>query len=218
MRAFATLLLLICLPFMGGCSTLEGIGTDISNGYSSIASSFGDVFPDVNEQKRSLPVYDGTCPPVLVRPDLRTLVEFYNPAKASDATKVSEIAITGIRNTCRVENDALVMQIDLSFTGKTGPKARAKPADKPSFAYPYFVAVTDAQGMVVSKEIFAASVSYAESQTTLNQTESIFQSMPFPDPGAGKIYNVVVGFQLSDDQLAYNHTHMPVTAGSVQSH
>jgi hypothetical protein len=131
-------------------------------------------------------------------------VEFYNPDKATDASKISEVTITDVKNVCRIENGALVMQIDLSLEGKTGPKARVKSTDKPSFAYPYFVAVTDPQGNVLSKEIFAASVAYRADQKELKQIESIFQNMPFPDSTIGQSYSVIVGFQLTPEQLAYN--------------
>lgn len=200
-------LLLAVLILLSGCSTFEGLKSDLTSGYNSIASAFDKAPPDPKEEKRKLPVYDGTCPPVSVRPDLSSLTEFYDPVSPSDKSKISEISITNVRGTCRVEKDGLVMQVDLSFAGRTGPKARAKSSDKPSFAYPYFVAVTDAQGIVISKEIFAASVSYGAEQNSLTLSESIFQSMPFPDPAAGKVYSVVVGFQLTPEQLSYNQTH-----------
>ncbi len=198
------LLSVVAVTLMTGCSTLQGVKSDISSGYQSVAGVFERTLDPVKEEKKKLPVYDGSCPPVSIRPDLRTLVEFADPAKTVDAAKVSEATITGVKNTCRVEKDAIVMQIDMSVAGKTGPKARVKSGDKPSFAYPYFVAVVDENGMVLSKEIFAASVPYGASQNETVQTETIFQNMPVPDSGAGTSYEVIVGFQLTADQLAYN--------------
>lgn len=185
---------------------MDGLGEDISKGYEAITNSVAQVANPVKEEKKKLPVYDGSCPPVSVRSDLVHLVEFTDPAKPSDKTKISEIDIRGVQNTCRVEKGALVMQIDILLSGKTGPKARVKPSNKPSFAYPYFVAVTDSTGNVVSKEIFAASIGYGADKNELTITESIFQNMPFPDPANGLNYNVVVGFQLTPEQLEYNRT------------
>ena len=216
---FVPLLALVSLFALGGCSTMEGLKSDISKGFSSIGNSLAEV-TDIKAEKKKLPVYDGTCPPVSVRPDLAKLVEFYNDAKPTEATKTSEIKIAGIHNTCRVEKDALVMQVDLTLAGKTGPKARVKASDKPSFAYPYFVAVTDETGTVISKEIFAASISYGANQKEITQVESIFQNMPFPDTEAGKSFNVIVGFQLTEEQLAYNRQNAsaaPVTQGPANA-
>ena len=216
---FTNLLLLAPLLALGACSTMQGLKSDISKGFSAIGNSLAEV-TDFKEEKKKLPVYDGNCPPVSVRPDLARLVEFYNDDKPTDATKTSEVTILDIKNTCRVEKDALVMQIDLTLAGKTGPKARVKSSDKPSFAYPYFVAVTDETGTVISKEIFAASVSYKADQKETTQVESIFQNMPFPDTAAGKSFNVIVGFQLTEDQLAYNQKNgapAPLTKGPANA-
>jgi len=212
MRFAPFILVFTSVIALSGCSTFEGLKEDISSGYHSLTDSIAKTVDPVKEAKKQLPVYDGTCPPVSVRPDLKHLVDFHDPAKASESTKVSEVDILDVQNTCRVENGGLVMQIDISLQGKTGPKARFKPGDKPSFAYPYFVAVTDAQGNVVSKEIFAASVSYGSKQNDINQTESVFQTMPYPDATIGQTYNVIVGWQLTEDQLAYNQriASMPV--------
>lgn len=183
---------------------MDGLGEDLSKGYEAITNSVVQVANPVKEEKKKLPVYDGTCPPVSARPDLVHLVEFYDPTTPSDKTKISEITMLNVQNTCRIENGGLVMQIDILLSGKTGPKARVKPGDKPSFAYPYFVAVTDAMGNVVSKEIFAASIGYGTDKNELTITESIFQNMPFPDATMGQTYNVIVGFQLTPEQLEYN--------------
>ena len=191
--------------YLGGCTTIEGLKDDISSGYSKVAQTFAKVLDPVVEAKKKLPVYDGNCPPVSVRPDLAMITDFYNPSKPSSQTKTSEAAITNVSNTCRVEDGKIIMQIDLNVSGKTGPKARVKPSDKPSFSYPYFIAITDSKGNVVSKEIFATSLSYDSKQNEQSTTETVFQNMPIPDSSVGEIYNVVVGFQLTPEQLAYNN-------------
>lgn len=193
---------------LGGCSTMNGLKDDITKGYDNVANTFAKVLDPVKEAKKKLPVYDGTCPPVSVRPDLTHVSDFYNPSNSSEDTKISEATITNVQNTCRVEDGRIIMQVDLSISGKTGPKARVKPSDKPSFAYPYFIAVTDSKGTIVSKDIFAASLSYSANQNEGATTETIFQNMPIPDTAAGEIFNVVVGFQLTNEQLSYNNAKL----------
>ena len=197
-------LLLVSVLALTGCNTVQALKTDLASGYDKVAGVFKAPIDPVKEQKKKLPVYDGTCPNVSVRPDLARLVDFQSPAKTSDSDKVSEVSIISVENICRIEKESLIMQIDLALSGNTGPKGRIKPGDKPSFAYPYFVAVTDSQGHVVSKEIFAASLAYGASQNALEQKETVFQAMPFPDIAQGLSYSVIVGFQLTEQQLAYN--------------
>lgn len=208
MKSVSKFLLVSSLLALAGCSTFEGLQNDISRGYNSIAGTVSSSVASLTEQRKKLPVYDGACPPVSVRPDLTKLVDFSNPEKPSDSTKVSNVEIRGVQNTCRLENGAIVMQIDIALYGETGPKARMQAGDKPSFAYPYFIAVTDEQGIVVSKEIFAASLAYGAEQKDINQTESVFQTMPVPDKDAGENYKVIVGLQLTPEQLAYNQNKL----------
>lgn len=206
--------LLTSLLTLGACSTYEGLKSDLSSGYHAVANGIsGMTSSEQEKQTKKLAAYDGACPPISTRADLTHLVEFTDPAKASDTTKVSEATMTGVKNNCKVENGGIIMQIDLAFTGETGAKARAKPTDKPSFAYPYFVAVTDEKGTVVSKEIFAVTLAYDANQQQINQTETVYQNMPVPDSAAGQTFHVVAGFQLSEDQLAYNAAH-PVSTKS----
>ena len=208
--------LILPLLALGGCSTVDGLKNDLALSYDKVAGVFNKAIDPIKEKRKQLPVYDGTCPDVTVRPDLTRLVDFQDPSHTADNAKVSEVVITSVNNVCRIENESLVMQIDMALAGKTGPKARANPKDKPSFAYPYFIAVTDSQGTVVSKEIFAASLAYGSTQNELKQTETVFQTMPFPDASLGITYSVVVGFQLTEDQLAYNQGNAVSSAPMVE--
>jgi hypothetical protein len=184
---------------------MDGLGSDIQTGWKNLNSAIARAVDPVKEAKKQLPVYDGSCPPVTVRPDLRTLVEYQTPNNPAENMRISDVEIVDAKGICRVENNAIALQIDLTLEGRTGPKARVRASDKPSFAYPYFVAVTDAQGNILSKEIFAAPLAYGSNEKEMRSVETVFQTMPFPDSAAGEIYNVVVGFQLTPEQLAYNN-------------
>lgn len=202
MRFLPFLFVAVLLP---ACSTVEGLKQDVSGGWDALTETIVRAVDPEKEAKKKLPLYDGTCPPVSVRPDLARITDFYNPAKTDSASIASEAAIREVKNICRTENGMLLMQIDLVFDARTGPKARIQPTDKPSFAYPYFIAVTDQTGTVLAKEVFAASIAFGADQNQAAQGETVFQTMPFPDSGRGQSYNVVVGFQLTPEQLSYNN-------------
>lgn len=186
---------------------MQGLKQDLSSGYKAVSNTVAKWVDPEKQAKMQLPVYDGSCPSVSVRPDLQKLTEFQDDSKQTDAGKVSEVEILHVQNTCRVEKDALVMQVDITVAGKTGPKARIKSSDQPSFAYPYFLAVTDEKGTVLSKEIFAVTIAYGKDKNEMTQTENIFQNMPFPNAEAGQVYSVIIGFQLTEEQLAYAKAH-----------
>lgn len=197
-------LLIFPVLLLGGCVTLGSLKDGIVQQYNSVAGYFEKKIDPVEEEKKKLPVYDGTCPSVAARPDLTRLVDFYSESNPSPENIISEVTITRVSNICRIQDGALVMQIDFELDGKTGPKARQRPKDQPNFAYPYFVAVTDAQGNVLFKELFAATIAYGREENEKIVQETIFQNMPFPDSASGEVYHVVIGFQLDETQLAYN--------------
>jgi hypothetical protein len=200
-------LILICLGLLilPGCQTLSGAKNDIAR----------IIAPDTPGQAVSVAgnVPTGTagivtaCPPVRVMDDLKQAVEFVDLSRPSDTSEMGRLSITKIDARCVNENDATGVDITFEFEGKLGPKGRWKAGDETSFAYPYFVAVTDAQGVVLSKELFAASVSYGATENTLRQVETIRQSIPNTTTKSG-VYNIVVGFQLSEEQLAYNRRQL----------
>ena len=80
-----------------------------------------------------------------------------------------------------------------------------------NFSYPYFVAVTDEDGKILAKEIFAASVSYSSEQETIKQIETINQLLPKTRDASD--YTVLLGFQLNEEQLIYNRTQISPAAG-----
>lgn len=201
------ILLILPILVLGGCATWDGLTSDLSTGYKSVASFVEKKLDPIIEKKKTLPLYDGACPNVSTRGDLAHLVDFHANGKAEPSNVSSEVTIKNVENVCRVEGDSIAMQIDFALDGKLGPKGRMKANDQPNFAYPYFVAVVDGNGKVIYKEIFAATIAYDRDEKRKSIKETIFQSMPFPDSGSGESYSVVLGFQLDETQLAYNQKY-----------
>ena len=180
-----------------GCQTLEGIQRDLGSVGTAITEKASDV-------KTAMAPVDDTCPPIMVDPQLDSASDFYDMEKPSEANAISHVYLTRTASECAIEGDFLTMQIDLNFEGKLGPKARRKADDRPFFAYPYFVAVTDANGNELARELFAASVTYEENQNAVQLVETIRQKLPLSKTGRVPSYQIHIGFQLTEDQLFYN--------------
>ena len=188
--------------FLGGCQTLEGLQRDIGNLSSSINEKAAALSAPDEEQNMQLAA--DACPDIIIDPQLDSMTEFFDPEKPSDETKVSEIRITRTQSECESDSEYLTMRIDMSFEGALGPKARRKQGDRPFFAYPYFVAVTDGQGNELARELFAASVTYDADQNSMSLVDTIRQRLPLNDDGSIPSYQIQIGFQLTEDQLFYN--------------
>ncbi len=161
---------------------------------SQVRSSMGDIVSN-------------NCPPIYIDPSLSKMSEFKDMEKPSSYSEVSFIELKSTAQECKIEGSFINMRIDLNFEGRLGPKGRLKTSDRPFFAYPYFIAVTDSMGIELAKEIFAASVSYDEGQDSIRLVETIRQRLPLNPDGSVPAYNVNVGFQLTEDQLFYNTSH-----------
>lgn len=189
-----------CL-LLTGCQTLSGMQKDFKNFTGSIKTKAETVVKIAATDD----IDDGRCPPITMDPVLSHITEFHDMDKTSQKNKVSEIAITDIQSKCSKSDDGyLNMRVDIHFDGALGVKARRRKNDRPFFAYPYFIVVTDAEDNELAREIFAASVTYRSDQETITLLETLKQRLPLNDDGSVPSYKVQVGFQLTEDQLFFN--------------
>lgn len=213
------------LPFfallvLNSCQTLDGIGSDLSSAWDASADALTRITArDITDTGASARTHDGpaqaiACPSVKVMEELRGLVEFQDPAKPSDKTEIARASITDVQARCAISNN-LSVELDISVDSTLGPKARLKESDKPNFAFPYFVAVISPEGSVIAKEIFAASMSFEKGENKLSRTETITQHIPLPEGDAMPAYSILVGFQLSEEQLAFNRAQPILPASSA---
>jgi hypothetical protein len=184
---------------LGGCQTWQGIQQDFGAMTTAIGEKTADVKAAMAENTAA-----PTCPPVNVDPQLDSASEFIDMENPSEENAVSHINLVRTASECQPDGDFVVMRIDLAFEGRLGPKARRKQGDRPFFAYPYFVVVTDNQGNELARELFAASITYEEDQDAVQLVETIRQRLPLADNGRLPPYQIHIGFQLTEEQLFYN--------------
>ena len=201
---------------LSACQTFNGLKQDLSaigNGISKTANNVGNsvekkvdtLKADENiDNSATAIINDGACPPLSVDPQLSSMSEFYDMENPTKGSEVSTIELTQTTSSCKIEGEYLEVKIQLSFAGELGPKAKRKSGDRPFFAYPYFVAVTDNENMELAKELFAASVTYEKNQEDIGLVETIRQKLPLNEDGSTPPYQIKIGFQLTEEQLFYN--------------
>lgn len=198
-------LLLIATLSLSACETFQGLQKDLGKLGTATSNTLSNMQNNEEETNRA-PVTsaDEACPSIIIEPQLDTMSEFSDMENPSDDNLVSKVSITGIENLCALADDVLEMRLDLALASELGPKARRTASDRPYFAYPYFISVTDGKGQELAQEIFAASVTYEPNQDKIELIETINQRLPLNDDGSMPDYQVHIGFQLTDDQLAHN--------------
>lgn len=142
----------------------------------------------------------GPCPPAAALYDASRIVEMTEGGtRFSDITYTGEI--TNVNVICRYVEDQPVraeLQIDFAF-GK-GPQATSN-----SHQYQYWVAVTRRSSKVLAKEYFAVDADFGGS--TVDGSREVLQDIIIPradDTISGANFEIVVGFQLTDEELAFN--------------
>jgi len=201
------MMILACSALLlSGCSTWEGLQRDFGTAVTSVGKSVDNLSAKTQKAEPAPVVYNGggNCPTIIVDPQLDRMSEFYDMEKPSASSEVSTIRLAGTQSECELEGEFLNMRIDLNFAGNLGPKAKRKESDRPFFAYPYFIAVSDGEGNELARELFAASVTYNKNQDSIELVETIRQRLPLNDDGSVPSYQVQIGFQLTEDQLFYN--------------
>jgi hypothetical protein len=159
-------------------------------------SSGGRLAESLNTDPNS-----GPCPVIGSVYDVSRFVKFAD----ADGKLYSDIAYTGeitdVRLFCRYTGKApLVAEVEIDFAFGKGPMGTANSA-----AYPYFVAVTRRNGKVLAKEYFNTEADFGRGAVA-GKTELVSRiTIPRADESiSGVNFEIVVGFDLTDEQLAFN--------------
>ena len=142
----------------------------------------------------------GACPPAGAIYQAARIVQF-----DGDDQRFGNVEYTGeivdVRLYCRYADDNPVRaEVEIDFAFGKGPAASADRKD-----YRYWIAVTRRSGKVLNKEYFNVEADFSDSPVT-GETELIQQIViPRADGSvSGANFEVLIGFDLTESQLAYN--------------
>jgi len=144
----------------------------------------------------------GPCPVTGVLSDATKIVRFAHGA----TEEISNVLVAGeIVNTssgCRYRDSGLTAGVGIAIqmqAGQAGARAR-----QVTYKLPYFVALTDANDRVLEKTQYETTLRLRDDTVaqTLETIDDI--KIPLQEGQTGADYRVIVGFQLTGRQLAYN--------------
>lgn len=193
----AILLLSTALLTLSACKTLDGLVDDVDSLDIPSALSMHESTPDGL-------TYDGNCPRVEVVPELRSYSDFADDGSTRPEALVSRAMISNVQTSCSLDKNSVTVDLKTTFSGTLGPQGRGAAADKPFFSYPFFVAVAAAGGKILTKEIYAASITYPPGRNSHSYNENMRFILPMETRDQGRNQKILLGFQLSPDQLAFN--------------
>lgn len=138
------------------------------------------------------------CPRTGVIGSANRVVKFTGPGR--DLTDILfEVEILEATGTCSYRRAQVTGDTTVRFLASAGPALRNSRA-----AVQYFVAIVDAAGAVAAKQEFSLNLPFEAGQPAVQFADELRQTIPIiPDGNLGG-YQILVGFQLSADELAYN--------------
>lgn len=138
------------------------------------------------------------CPNVEVLQDLGEVVRF-KPGPGRDATDVLvEAWIDGVRGGCSLDGAELTAELSIRIGTRRGP---ATTTDKAAIGY--FVAITDLERKVLSRQTFKTTAPFSNRKTILFE-DALDLNIPLPPDGQTDAYSIYIGLELSEQELAHN--------------
>ena len=140
------------------------------------------------------------CPAVGILADASRAFFLAVPNQPDPDQVIATARISDFVGDCEYDDAAGSGDMDLTLQVVAGPAfdGRALPVD-------YFVAVVDPGGQILNKEVFRVTAQVPDDARGLSLEESLALAVPLPaGPASGSAYELVVGLQLTPQQLQIN--------------
>ena len=139
------------------------------------------------------------CPAASILGNAERVAQFKQGAGRDLIDVMFQAEIGKLNMTCRYLKGRVVTDISFELIAERGPAARNRTGE-----FDYFVAISDPKGKVLAKENFHSKIAFAENRRRAGILEEIEQSIPLRKDEDGGAYEILVGFQLTEDQMKFN--------------
>lgn len=172
------------------------------NGCQSVTEAFTTAEPNA-----------GPCPSALALYDAHRLVEFSGEEVIYNNVGFTA-EINGVRSLCSYYGERpIIANLELDLAFGRGPAAIGE-----SHTYQYFVAVTRRDIAVIEKQVFPVTVRFRAGEDRAYVTETV-DAISIPRANSdtsGTNFEIIVGFELTPEQLAYNRSGQRFRVGAGQ--
>lgn len=142
------------------------------------------------------------CPQIGILADAAKLTHF-RPGEGRDITDVDfKGEVVGISGACKTgdKGKAIEMTVSLRLVATRGPASSGS-----AVTLPYFVSVVDHQTQrILAKRNFDSPIDFSGGQRRAGVVEVVTQHIPLTQGRKGSDFDVLVGLQLTAEQLDYN--------------
>ena len=164
---------------------------------------------DEADKKKPLPI----CPQVAIVRDLEEIRDYGNEIP-DPSQLVAKAKMLNLSGTCEFKKNGIDMVFDLNFVAEKGPRLGGLRT-----SFPYFVSIVDPDQTIISKEKMSIAFGFSSSEKVATASDSLHVYVPLPKdkrPTAPN-YQILLGFQLTQDQLDVVRKEAPVNSVTVPS-
>ena len=145
-----------------------------------------------------LRITDSDCPAVAVVKNTGSFTLFRPGPSRTPEDVVMTATITGVRDNCRETIRQITSDIEFVIAARRGPAAT-----QDSITVQYFATVIRDDRRLVRKATYETQLSFGGADRQIKE-EKVRTVLLDTDRANISTYEVLLGFQLSDDQVAYN--------------
>lgn len=138
------------------------------------------------------------CPRAVVGEDVGRLTRFSGAGK-DPADVVFQAEIGDLTGSCIYDDDKIEVEMQVQITATRGPAATGDTAK-----FNYFVAVARNDKTILSRDSFDAEIKLPGDEPRNGTADEIDQTIPVPNSEAGGDLTIIVGFEMTPDELEYN--------------
>ncbi|MEO0410842.1 MAG: hypothetical protein AAF221_03250 [Pseudomonadota bacterium] len=139
------------------------------------------------------------CPAVGFVRYANSLTAFPDGAKATADNVTHRAVMSNLDVDCQDKGEGLRTRVDFTITAEPGPAGTAR-----SLTLPYFVTVVREGDDLQAKSIYTSSIAMTGPDNRGRTRESVEFSIPTNDLADEYVYEVLIGFELTNTQARYN--------------
>lgn len=147
------------------------------------------------------PALTNGCPKVAI---IRDLSVYQHPAAADESNLVISARMGNLKSNCRVDENGNAVEDPMLQSGFDVVALRGSNTAGKRAAMPFSVSVVDENDQVIKKEIYEIPILFHDNSNELHLTVPVNPMVGLPPDQDASKYQVLVGFQLSKDQLNAN--------------
>jgi len=142
------------------------------------------------------------CPASFIAPKLDAYTVLRPGATGPGSENIAfGVRLASVKATCRSEAGGIQVTTGLVFiAARNDPEFRQGD-------FTYFVAIADPQQNILAKQNFGLRADFAPTQKEMRIADEITEHLPLKDTSLGGSYAVIVGLQVSPQQLDLNRQH-----------